>query len=231
MKTHKLIFAVFATMVLGAFVITGCSNEEERATPNQYNKKEIGLSVEDLKREWKIISSSVEYLNFLSSVDSFGSKLPEEATHYTGNREIMLSWIEANISLTNFNNFDEAESELIEIEESYLNIMVSNKMFFDNVGLIDNPYQDTDIFMPFPFQPEAPVTAAGPCVNDCINAAVMCSRSVNNTYALAMEAVDSVYKLGNLPLAATMAVAATIAQHAGQRACANTFKNCMKGCE
>lgn len=48
MKTYKVIFAAFVAMVLGAFVITGCSNEEipESQTKNNFLKREGGVFIE-----------------------------------------------------------------------------------------------------------------------------------------------------------------------------------------
>lgn len=229
MKTYKVIFTVFTVMILGAFVVTSCSDDEEGIVPNQLNKREVNPSLGDLKLEWEIISSSVEYLEFLSSVDSFGSKLPQEAALYLGDRETMLSWIEANVSLTGFNSFNEAESELIAIEERYLNIMVINEGFFRDVSLIDNPYQNTDIFTPFPFQPETPV-ANGECEYNCINDAVDCGRAVDATYRDRMAAAQMLIRMGLFPAAAALTAAATIAQHVGQRACVNAMWDCYEEC-
>jgi|SRR5690554_608643 len=49
MKTYKVIFTAFAVMVLGAFVITSCSNEgvSERETNNDFSKRE-GTGLEEV---------------------------------------------------------------------------------------------------------------------------------------------------------------------------------------
>lgn len=80
MKTHKLIFAVFATMVLGAFVLTGCSNEDTVISDTS-NKRGMAVSIidriaEDLNADIRIdssvnesnsivIRSEEEYRNFI----------------------------------------------------------------------------------------------------------------------------------------------------------------------
>src|SRR5690606_27487914 len=133
MKTYKVIFMAFAVMVFGAFVMTGCSNEEEHATSTQNNRREINELIEDLRQEWQSISSSSEYLELLASVEDFGSKLPPEARHYLDDRDMMLAWIDTNISLTGFNNLSEAESQLNAVETRYLDIMVANEGFFQDV--------------------------------------------------------------------------------------------------
>lgn len=232
MKTYKVIFMAFAVMVLGAFVITSCSNnEEEHTTPNQNNRREMNELIEELRQEWQSsISSSEEYLNFLDSVEAFGSKLPPEATPYLEDRDMILSWIDVNISLTGFNNFSEAESELNAVETRYLDIMVANEVFFQNVSLVDNPYRDTDIFLPFPFQLEIPVANGAPCHNLCINDAVACSDYVDSVYRDRMGAAQMLMRMGLLPAAAALTAAATIAQHAGQKACSEALDACMDKC-
>ena len=220
----------FAVVILGAFVITSCSSEEEHTTSTQNNRREMNELIEELRQEWQSISSSSEYLEFLASVEDFGSKLPPEATPYLDDRDMMLAWIDTNISLTGFNNISEAESQLNAVETRYLDIMVANESFFQDVSLVDNPYRDTGIFLPFPFQPETPVVNGAPCHNICINTASACSDHVNSVYQGRMDAAQMLIRMGLIPAAAALAAAATVAQHAGQKACTEALNACMEEC-
>lgn len=61
MKTHKAIFGVFTAMILGAFVITSCSNEEvTTTTQTKVTAKEIG-EIPIMRDElWKNVSETLQ---------------------------------------------------------------------------------------------------------------------------------------------------------------------------
>src|SRR5690606_26380032 len=61
MKTHKVIFAAFAAIVLGAFVLTGCSNEEE-ISKSQISNSFLQKEAIDLTKD----TDFVELYNLIS---------------------------------------------------------------------------------------------------------------------------------------------------------------------
>lgn len=133
MKTHKIIFTAFAAMVLGAFVLTGCSNEEEISksqTNNSFLQKEaIDLSKDtDFENFYILISNylskekDIEQINyFISKIErdgdlsnedmelfaqSMGHANREEAAEYTSEFYALYSTLEERYSLSNYDQKD-----------------------------------------------------------------------------------------------------------------------------
>lgn len=83
MKTYKVIFMAFAAMVLGAFVITSCSNEEnpETQTNNNFSKREgiLDLSEDsDFIELYNLVSAYAETEKDAEQIRYFTAKIERD---------------------------------------------------------------------------------------------------------------------------------------------------------
>lgn len=83
MKTYKVIFTVFATIILGAFVVTGCSNDEvsEPQTNNNFLKRDgiLDLSEDsDFIELYNLVSDYAKKEKDAERINYFISKMERE---------------------------------------------------------------------------------------------------------------------------------------------------------
>lgn len=60
MKTYKAIFTVFATMIIGAFTITSCSDDDINSNENRQNTSHLRVVGTDLIQEFEDKFNSIE---------------------------------------------------------------------------------------------------------------------------------------------------------------------------
>ncbi|MCO6174293.1 hypothetical protein NHF50_04475 [Flavobacterium sp. NRK F10] len=207
---------------------TNGSNAVNPFGTNNSSFYQKGASV--LTEEYLMIQKTSDYLDFKSKVESFSSKFPGDIKLVFADKEEMMNWISQNLNLTLFNNLEAVSNEFDELSESYKVIVSNNLSFFNEVGMLnDNEVKDLfsngiDSFDASKLPP------GGPCENNCINAAVECSNSVNALYESQMLAANMCYQSGQLLLGAVIAAMATVNQHNGQHNCAVSFNACIEAC-
>ncbi|MDD3773326.1 MAG: hypothetical protein PHC38_11825 [Weeksellaceae bacterium] len=121
MKTHKLIFEVFTTMVLGAFVITGCSSE-----PLQETLVETQMDNSFLRKEGIVLDNFAEkHILYSKQIIQL---LNESETSFDNNSVSEIMMIETELELENYYESKGVSNPSLLVE--YLMLVMENSESF-----------------------------------------------------------------------------------------------------
>src|SRR5690554_5544276 len=173
MKTYKVIFMAFAVMVLGAFVITSCSSEENTETQanNNFSKREgiLDLSEDsDFIELYNLVSAYAETEKDAEQINYFIAKIERDEAFSNEEMELFAHSM-------GYESRDEAAAYL----QNFVDLSVSLN---DRYGLSDMEQEELEDVFIAGFENINTTTSNDNCYhafNSCVNVA-------NGVYAGAM---------------------------------------------
>jgi hypothetical protein len=145
----KKLFLVLASVAL----MWSCSSEEEATLMNEssaINNNSMYQRAPTLEDLYADLIISQSYIDHKIATESFVDKM-----NYTGaysaidNKSKMLSWIQININLTDFVNFQDAQNKWADIELLSADIYLENVTFFEAVSM-EEPGKVAQVISPSP---------------------------------------------------------------------------------
>lgn len=229
MKTYKVIFTVFAAMILGALVITGCSSEGETSeNVVKYKTNSIEKDIDRMKTKFTEITESFLWKEMRRATKEFKSNLPEiiRISSFENYEEIW-QWIESNVNETGFENIGDAQQKHLALLESTGRVLEIYSSFWsqlaeqesEDIKYITRGWIDLEI--------EEPV-ANGPCENECINDQVSCLKDAKEKFTEGLANAASLVAIP--PLAIAAALYLNLVYQDDIDACNKTFFSCFRAC-
>jgi SAM-dependent methyltransferase len=179
------------------------------------------------------IETTSEFLSFKNNFSNYLHQLNTNP-EYQEEKDLILSLDFEDIDNVNFNNFSDLKinQSILELKDLYTQYGIFT---FSSSRIVNrnNEFQNfviEDIHFDIVFDPNDYQAFGAPCEFGCINDAVSCSNTVNNTYNVLMKAAARQLYIGDAFGAAAIATYARIQQGIGQSNCANNLNVCVSNC-
>ncbi|MGC4039660.1 MAG: hypothetical protein QM710_02385 [Flavobacterium sp.] len=211
----KLIFGVIAVVMTG----------------NLSFGQEFKTSYESYKKSTQV---------FYSKLNEFDKNLKTEVTNPAvfKTEESFSNWLKDNLSKTNYKNPQDAIkdyneqinliTEVIKKNSDFLKQLKNNEKEFLSL-LAESPLIGIPITTVVPLPANTALNF--PCISECINNAVKCSKDADKTFSDTMISSAAAFATGNVISAAAIAYIGSRAHSRAIAACRTTLLSCADGCD